>query len=267
MSFFPLNIILFTGLTLLFSWLGIYLNQVHAVAGAELIFLCAPFLLALLLGLRDSSINLLASLSSFKFRAAWRWYVFALLVYPLIYLLITLLGLATGIITETSWQTYPAQVTLSLPVALGFAFLEETAWRGYLEPLLAARGYSQVSASFAVGSIWALWHLPQFIYGYYPIYAAAPLRFFCAFALTLLVTAQVYGIMRRRSGVVWTSVLMHGVANAFLFPLVLSAKPAWSSYQSAWFIVPTPAGVASLVLWCGILGGVLTATRISDTKI
>lgn len=256
MENFPIRIIIYACLTHFFAWLGIYLKQVHAAEGAELIFLCPPFILALLLSLRDASINFGQSLRTFRFRQAWRWYVFALLVYPVTSLAATLIGETTGLVTTGNWQIYPKLILLALPSALLFAFFEEFAWRGYLEPLLAVKGYSQWLASLIVGVIWTSWHIPLFVYSYYEVYSAAPLLFFNLFTLTLLITAQVYGLMRRRSGTVWTSVLMHGVGNAFLLPLVIGENAVWTSYHPSWFILPTPASILSGIFWLAILIGV-----------
>ena len=261
MKNFPKRIILFACLTHFFAWLGIYLKQVHNAQGAELIFLCLPLLLAFIFAFRDKSMSLGKSLRTFNLKAAGRWYLFALVVYPLTFLIATVVGQATGILTTNNWQGYPMFVLMALPTALIFAFFEEFAWRGYLEPLLEKRGFSQAVASLVVGIIWVTWHIPLFVYKYYDIYGVAPVRSFTLFAITLLITAQVYGIMRRRSQTVWTSVLMHGIGNAFALPLIIGENAIWTSYSFEWLILPTPSSILSMALWAIILLLVLKVTK------
>jgi len=266
MNNFPKRIILFTCLTHFFAWLGIYLKQVHNVEGAELIFLCVPLLLAFVFAFKDDGIKLGKSFRIFKLRTSGRWYLFALVVYPLTFLIATGVGQLTGMVSSSNWQSYPMFVLMALPSALIFAFFEEFVWRGYLEPLLENRGFSQFYASLIVGIIWTTWHIPLFTYKYYDIYGTAPIRSFTLFAITLLITAQVYGIMRRKSQTVWTSVLMHGIGNAFAMPLIIGDNAIWNSYSFDWLILPTPSSILSLILWGIILYLVLRLNSPSFGK-
>ena len=258
---FPKRIILYTVLTHFFAFLGIYLKQVQNIQGAELIFLCLPLILAFIFSARDKNIQLGKSLRIFKLKTAWRWYLFAIVIYPITFLIATVFGQSTGLLTTSNWQGYPMFVLMALPTALIFAFFEEFAWRGYLEPLLEKRGFSQVIASLIVGIIWVTWHIPLFVYKYYDIYGTAPVRSFILFAITLLITAQVYGIMRRWSQTVWTSVLIHGIGNAFALPLIIGENAIWTSYSFEWLILPTPSSILSLILWGIILFLVLKVTK------
>ena len=170
--------ILFFALTQLFAWLGLYLKQVRGIDGAELLFLCMPLLLAIGFHRLNPQTQFFKRLKKLNIKAAWRWYLFALTVYPLSYLLITGLGLAFGLITTSGWQSYIGLVSAAFPSAYVFACFEELTWRGWLEPSLEADGLTAFEASLITGIIWALWHAPLFAFAYYEIYAYQPMLSF-----------------------------------------------------------------------------------------
>ncbi len=249
---FASRILVFALLTQAFSFLGLYLKQVQNIEGAELIFLCTPLLLSFIFARFDAKVHFIRSFRAFKFKESWRWYIFALLIYPSTYLLATLIAQSTRLISSSEWQTYPPLVLMALPSAMLFAFFEEFTWRGHLDNAFEVRAYSPQQSSLWIGIIWVMWHLPLFTFNYYDIYSAAPLRSFMLFAITLLITAQVYGLMKRRSKSVWTSVIMHGTANAFVFPLIIGKNAIWSDIKLEWLILPIPASIMSLLLWLSI---------------
>ena len=79
---------------------------------------------------------------------------------------------------------------------------EEWGWRGYLEPRLAALGVPDPRR-----------HLPIILS---PGYTEIPYAiYFPLFAIAVILAAIVYGQLQKASGTVWTSVLIHGIANTF----------------------------------------------------
>ncbi|MFB6250363.1 MAG: type II CAAX prenyl endopeptidase Rce1 family protein [Halobellus sp.] len=84
---------------------------------------------------------------------------------------------------------------------------EEFGWRGFALPHLQRR-FSALTASLLVGGVWALWHVPMFVYGVYQlspaIYAASVICF--AVILTWYYNAS--------DGCVLGAVLLHGTVNA-----------------------------------------------------
>lgn len=84
---------------------------------------------------------------------------------------------------------------------------EEFGWRGFALPHLQKR-FSALTASVLIGGVWALWHVPMFVYGVYQhsplLYAASVVSF--AVILTWYYNAS--------DGCVLGVVLLHGVINA-----------------------------------------------------
>jgi uncharacterized protein len=104
-----------------------------------------------------------------RFRCGWRAYAAALLPFPLVVLLLTLIfgyvprleGLHGQPVIFLYLTLFPAPILNGLATAiLGAGPIgEEGGWRGYLLPRLLERG-SEARASLIIGIIWALWHLP-----------------------------------------------------------------------------------------------------------
>ena len=104
-----------------------------------------------------------------RFRCGWRAYAAALLPLPLTLLLVTfILGYAPrleGLHGQPALFLYLTIFPVSIFNGLATAIMgagplgEEGGWRGYLLPRLLEQG-SEARASFLIGIVWALWHLP-----------------------------------------------------------------------------------------------------------
>jgi membrane protease YdiL (CAAX protease family) len=107
----------------------------------------------------------------------WRvhplWYGVALLLPTIISAGATVLNILLGARTPAPAQfaawtgLVPAFFLLLLVPGIGGAW-EEPGWRGYAQPKLQSTR-SAVSASLAVGAVWALWHLPLMLIGKIPL--------------------------------------------------------------------------------------------------
>ncbi len=123
----------------------------------------APSLVAMWLTRRNEGADGLTALLRRVLRVdvGLRWYVFALTYFLAIKLAAVIIyRLIVGDwpqLSEEPWYLMAGGVLISTPAQFG----EETGWRGYALPRLAARlGYGP--ACVAVGVIWAAWHLPLF---------------------------------------------------------------------------------------------------------
>ena len=115
--------------------------------------------------------------SLLAWRAAPRWYAIVVLGFPLLALVAVVLSFVmTGHRPDLS-ATYIQNVFPQFPRNLSpwllfLPFLvfsivttipEETGWRGFALPRLQ-RSWGPLLASLVVGSLWGLWHLPDFFY-------------------------------------------------------------------------------------------------------
>lgn len=228
---------------------GLITNTGQEAGG--LVFILGPILMMVLLrslggdGWHDAGLHL-------DFRSKWRWYLFAVLAYPVTIGLVLVLGGAMGVTTLTLNISafLPALlfgVMSQLIPRLLMATCEEWGWRGYLEPRLAAAGFADLPRHLLVGVVWASWHVPLILTTNYTDLGHDV--FFPLFAIGVTTTALVYGQLRKASGTVWTAVLMHGVGNAV----------AWALIQDNMVVINNtvlaniaPEGVFMFLLWGGI---------------
>ena len=105
----------------------------------------------------------------FEWRVGVRWYAFALLIPP------ALLLIAATVDRLGSREAAPIIPALAAAPALFFLLqsvitnpLEEIGWRGFALPRLEKR-YGAIVASLIVGILWALWHLPLFVWSGSPM--------------------------------------------------------------------------------------------------
>jgi membrane protease YdiL (CAAX protease family) len=84
---------------------------------------------------------------------------------------------------------------------------EEFGWRGFALPHLQKR-FSALTASVLVGGVWALWHVPMFVYG---VYQLSPLLYAVSVVSFAVILTWYYNAS---DGAVLGAVLFHGMINA-----------------------------------------------------
>ena len=190
----------------------------------------------------------------------------ALLVHPLCAAIVVAVGALFG------WTAFvgPA-VDLLWIFAFGLApsFLknvfEEFAWRGYLTPKVRSLGMNDFVGHALVGSIWAGWHVPYFLYLVDPsaLHAATNLTLgaFIAMAIpSLIAVSIVYGELRLLTNSVWPAVVAHAIGNALIDVLIVNG---FVRVQSGAELLASPGyqGVLSIVVFV-IVGVALHRRRI-----
>jgi membrane protease YdiL (CAAX protease family) len=147
--------------------------------------------------------GLWASLTRWRF--GFQWYVFALVVIPV-------LGWLTSRVAgadpkyDLSTPTLVAAALLNLLIGpLG----EELGWRGYALPRLLRR-FNPCAASLILGAIWGLWHLPSFFVSS-QVQADLSLPIFLVGALCLSIIAT--WLFQHTGGSVLITVVLHYAVN------------------------------------------------------
>ena len=158
--------------------------------------------------------------------------------------------LAIGVVAVfglTSAGLNPALPLVAVPgvllaaVTVSGGLSEEPGWRGLLQPALERR-LPYLTATLAVGAIWAVWHLPLWLtpgdshLGFpFPLFAAQ----------AILLSFWLAGLRRRGGSVLWCCVL-HGLVNTVMSLFVLQLG------------VPLVAGLLALTalsVWMGVSPG------------
>lgn len=211
------------------------------------IFIIGPILMMLLLrffggdGWKDAGLSL-------NIKESWPWYLFSLFVYPIIITMVIVLGSVLGVTQingnlSSLLSAFGAGFAAQFLPRMIFALFEEWGWRGYLEPRLVALGVPDVRRHLFVGTVWALWHFPLVLSTPYTEIPYA--LFFPLFMVAIILTAIVYGQLRKASGTVWTAVVMHGIGNAFGWAILQSNSLTFNNKLLA---NPAPEGIFSIAI-------------------
>ena len=273
------NIIIVALFTIGGGWLGIWLNNVTGNTQppmqslGALVWLVTPALSGILLrafggdGWKDSGFGL-------HLLSGWKWYLVAILVYPLAALLTFGLGALFGVISAEGFATqgFGAYVSVAGMMLLGSLMkniFEEFAWRGYLTPRLEAAGVHPLLNHLITGILWMTWHLPY--YYYYldrailesAITTSIPV-FIVTGYLIMFPTAILFGELRLLSKSVWTVFILHNVINALSMPLLING---FIEVKGTLGIILTPTNESIFVsLLFGVVGLLLYRHRMKSAS-
>ena len=223
------NLTIFTIVVLSIGWIGRGLDVLMGNPSSEslgmLLWLIAPLGIALLLqafagdGWKDFGIK-----PNFKGNAAW--YATALLVYPVLTVLVLIIGWGVGLITFPNFSLMSLGLIIQtfvlgiLPQFIKNIF-EESAWRGYLTPKIFSLGLNDFVGHLIVGLVWGAWHIPYYLFfldrTILQDFTTLNLTAFILLAIVVMIAcAIVYGEIRLLTNSIWPAVLMHMVEDAFL---------------------------------------------------
>jgi len=257
------NIIIVALFSLGGGWLGLWLNKVTGNTQAPLqslgalVWLITPALSGIFLrafggdGWKDSGFGLILNQS-------WKWYLIAILVYPLAALLT--FGLATlmeaistdGFSTQ-GFNAYLSAVGIVFAGSLMKNIFEEFAWRGYLTPRLEAAKVPALLNHFIVGILWWAWHIPYYYYFFDRTALSTyigdmPISTFLVLALiSILPTAILFGELRLLSKSVWPVFILHNLINALSMPLILNGYIKLNGWSGI-ILSPTNDGIITSIL-------------------
>jgi membrane protease YdiL (CAAX protease family) len=274
------NIIIVALFTVGGGWLGIWLNNVTGNTQppmqslGALVWLVSPALSGFLLrafggdGWKDSGFGL-------NLPSGWKWYLVAILVYPLASLLSFGLALALKAISidgfiEQGFGAYVSAIGVIFGGSLIKNFFEEFAWRGYLTPRLDAAKVHPLLNHLIVGVLWWSWHLP---YYYYFLDKAVLQNFLQTNLPTFLVTALIvlfptsilFGELRLASKTTWTAFILHNIINALSMPLIINGFIKLNGTMGLIF-TPTNDGIITSI-FMGIAGLVLYQNRMKNSNL
>lgn len=260
------------------GWLGIWLNNVTGNTApplqslGALVWLTTPALSGFLLralggdGWKDAGFGL-------NLPSGWKWYLVALLVYPLASLLVFGLSALLGILSTEGFaaqgfSAYLSAVGVIFVGSLMKNFFEEFVWRSYLTPRLEAAGIRPLVNHIIVGILWWSWHLPY--YYYYLDRATLESAITTSIPVFLVIglivqipTAILFGELRLISKSTWTVFLLHQVINAVSMPLLINGFIEVNGPLAPVF-TPTNEGLIVSALF-GLVGWMLMKYRLRQT--
>lgn len=256
------NVVIVAVVTAGAGWLGVWIN---AATGATdpmqglgtLVWMIAPAFTGVVLSLLAG--NWLTRLGlGFGRPGSSTCYLIALMTTPLVAVVLLVVGVPAGAVV---WQggALAAVGAMALSVLASSAIkniFEEFAWRGFLTPTLEETRFAGLANHLITGLIWALWHLPYWLY-MVPVaeiaaHSGLPLGGLVASAFVMLpLQAILYGELRLATGSVWPAWLLHTVSNVVTFVL-LSGGLASIAGPFGFLLAPSTAGVAYSLALAGI---------------
>jgi membrane protease YdiL (CAAX protease family) len=274
------NLAIFVIVAVNIGWIGLWLNRMMANEApgqnlGMLLWLVVPALTGLLLravagdGWSDAGLR-----PALKKNLGW--YGFALLIYPACLALILGLGYVTGAISFAGLSSLGLETFVSL---VGAAILgsfvknifEEFAWRGYLNPRLDSLGWTSRASAVLVGLVWGAWHVPYWFgflaFADFKAYTSLNLTAFVPLAFVAFIPAAfAFGELRRVTGSVWPTVVMHTVGNAIILTLLLNRLIEFRSGLGSALFTPGMEGLLVMVLWTLIGVGIYRRRKASTTS-
>ena len=268
------NIIIFALVAFTCGWLGVLVDKFvePQPQGESLgmgIWLVLPLLTVILLrffagdGWKDLGIN-----PNFKENA--KWYIVALLIYPLVTAIVLTLGKIFGWINFANFRTdvYMAGVVTALLPNFVKNIFEESVWRGYLTTKLLNEKIKDIWLYLIVGGIWGIWHLPYYLRflseaEMYQILPVGRLSFALIAIISMICWTVMFVELFRLTKSILSVVLLHTVEDSLINHLVIDGHIAIVAGKE--FLISPIPGIITSILYLSI-GLLLRRSRISKMK-
>jgi len=267
------NIIIFSFVAFTCGWLGVLTDKFveQQPEGESLglaIWLILPLLTVILLRFfGGDSWNGLGFKPNFKKNT--KWYVIALLIYPLVTATILTVGKILGWIDFTNFRTETFFTGFMVALLPNFVknIFEESVWRGYLTTKLLNEKVKDVWLYLIVGGVWGIWHMPYYMC-FLPqadMYQVLPIGRL-AFALVAIIQMICWTVMFveffRLTKSIWSVVLLHMVEDSLINHLVIDGHISIVAGKE--FLISPIAGIITASLYLGI--GLLLRQSRSNTN-
>ena len=224
------NVILFSFVAVVCGWVGVGVDKLlgqpsNLESLGALIFISSAILCMVLLrlfggdGWKDLPLKP-------NFRRNARWYLFAIVVYPVVIGITLFVGKLFGWVDVSKFSIaayFPVFIAAFLPQCLKNIF-EESVWRGYLTVKVEQLTQNEWLVYLVVALVWQVWHLPYYLILLDDAYLASFFPFGnVLFVVTSFVVIGVWTIMYTEifflSRSLLLVVLMHAMEDA-LNPLI-----------------------------------------------
>ena len=267
------NVILFSFVAVVCGWVGVGVDKLlgqpsNLESLGALIFISSPILCMVLLrlfggdGWKDLPLKP-------NFRRNARWYLFAIVVYPVVIGITLFVGKLFGWVDVSKFSIaayFPVFIAAFLPQCFKNIF-EESVWRGYLTVKVEQLTQNEWLVYLVVALVWQVWHLPYYLILLDDAYLASFFPFGnVLFVVTSFVVIGVWTIMYTEifflSRSLLLVVLMHAMEDA-LNPLI-SEGFAVVSPDKALLVSPS-FGLIPLLLYL-VIGLRLRRIRKSSAR-
>ena len=267
------NVILFSFVAVVCGWVGVGVDKLlgqpsNLESLGALIFISSPILCMVLLrlfggdGWKDLPLKP-------NFRRNARWYLFAIVVYPVVIGITLFVGKLFGWVDVSRFSIaayFPVFIAAFLPQCLKNIF-EESVWRGYLTVKVEQLTQNEWLVYLVVALVWQVWHLPYYLILLDDAYLASFFPFGnVLFVVTSFAVIGVWTIMYTEifflSRSLLLVVLMHAMEDA-LNPLISDGFAVVSPDKA--LLVSPSFGLIPLLLYL-VIGLWLRRIRKSSAR-
>ena len=264
------NIIIFAFVAFTCGWLGVLVDKfVEPQSENESlgmgIWLVFPLLTVILLrffagdGWKDLGIKP-------NFKGNTKWYIIALLIYPLVTTVVLSLGKMLGWIDFTNFRTevYLTGFVAALLPNFVKNFFEESVWRSFLTTKLLNEKIKDSWLYLIVGGVWGIWHLPYYLCflpqaDMYQILPVGRLAFALVAIVSMICWTVMYVEIFRLTKSIWSVILLHMVEDSLINHLVIDGHIAIVAGKE--FLISPISGIITSCLYLGV-GLLLRRSRI-----
>lgn len=256
------NLVIFSFIVLASGWIGVLVDRMlkDQPEGNTLgmgLWLVMPLVTVLLLrsfagdGWKNTGFHP-------RFRGNLKWYLVALLVFPLITAIMLLAGTFLGWIDISNLQAEPSFAGVFLGLLLGQCIkniFEESVWRGYLTLKLVQLKLKDWHVYIISGLIWGAWHIPYYLVflpsaDMYSVLPVDKLTFTAVAIVNMIGWSIMFVELYRITGSIWPGILMHSVEDSLINPLVIDGYITIASGKE-WLVSPI-AGILTTLLYVGV---------------
>lgn len=278
------NIIIFAVVSTLCGWIGYIIDKlvgnaqyenIGTMAGEEpigmLIWLISPLICTIILrtfagdGWKNAGF-------CFHFRNNKKFYLIGFLVYPMVTIIVILLGYMTKGIkfsnVNIGISTYIGILIMQIAAQFIKNIFEESVWRGYLTNQLLKLKLPDLKLYLLIGFIWWIWHLPYIMIFLSEIEIQNTLpvgrwSFFFIGMVVVTIWTVMYTEIFRITKSVWPLVIAHTMEDAIINPLLLYGIVTIEKSQA--FLFSLSVGLVPTIFYL-IVGLTIRKWRIKNCQ-
>ena len=268
------NIIIFAFVAFTCGWLGVLVDKIvePQPEGESLgmaIWLVLPLLTVILLrifasdGWKDLGFRP-------NFKENTKWYLIALLIYPIVTAIVLALGKIFGWIDFSNFRAevyFTGFIVALLPNFVKNIF-EESVWRGYLTTKLLNEKVKDIWLYLIVGVIWGIWHLPYYLHflpeaDIYQVLSVGRLALALVAIISMICWTIMFVEIFRLTKSIWSVVLLHMIEDSLINHLVIDGHIVITTGKEI-LISPIAGIITSCLYLC--VGLILRCSRINKMK-
>ena len=264
------NIVVFIVVVILSGWIGILVDSVlteqpEGDSPGMGIWLVLPMLTAIAITIFSKG-NWNDFGFKLNFKGNIKWYLIAVLIFPVVTAIVLIIGAATKWIDLSAFDLRPFILLFSSTLLINFIIdiFDGAPLHGYLTSQLVKLNLNDWNIYLIVGSLWGIWHAPYYLV-FLPetdIQTVLPVSrtiLFIVSIITLVCWAVMFIELYRVTQSIWPGVLLHMVEDSLINPLVISG---YISIVAGKEILVSPIyGIITSILYLFVGLGIRTYRR------